>query len=312
MKWFNNLSIRNKLMVGFGLILVCLGIVIVTAYTAVKSITDVQSILFHVEFPHTVELIKFRNALSQDRMLLTRGLNAETPLQEEEILKELGQMDQRIQEHWDRITTLSREIPGMENDVRKLASVLQDYQKARNTQGIPFIKERKKDEAQALMAIQFDRYEKMMEMCFNLSKTSEAHDKELMARSEHIAQKSNLIVGVVGLIGIFLSVAVTLSMLRSVAKPLKDLSAMTEQVAYGDLGVDFVAEKRDDEVGSLQFMFGMMVSSLRQITIEIRSVIDTLSEKVLSDENVREHGAASTELQELAQKLKKLIEEYKV
>jgi hypothetical protein len=73
-----------------------------------------------------------------------------------------------------------------------------------------------------------------------------------------------------------------------------------------------LAEKRTDEVGSLQFMFGMMVASPRQITLEIRSVIDNLASQVGLEGQVGEKGPSGKELSELGQKLKKLIEEYKV
>ncbi len=311
MKWFNNLAIRNKLLVGFGLMLVCLGIVVVTAYTSVTSISEAQETLFYVEFPLTVELVKFRNSLHKDRVILTRLLSAKTPLEKKEYLKEADEMDQDIVKHLDRIQLLSHKVPGLKSNLDELASVLKVFREARNAKTLPLIREGK-EEAASLAAVQFGRYEKMIEMLFNLSKISEAHDNDLMKTSGEIARRSNYIVAIVGIIAIFLSIGVIFFLLRSIAGPLKELSAMTERVAYGDLTVDIPSEQRADELGTLQFMFGMMVASLRQITLEIRSVVETLAFQVGLETAEGEEGPVSPELSELGQKLKKLIEEYKI
>jgi hypothetical protein len=59
-------------------------------------------------------------------------------------------------------------------------------------------------------------------------------------------------------------------------------------------------------------MFGMMVASLRQTALEIRSVIDNLASQVGLEGRVGEKGPSGKELAELGQKLKKVIEEYKI
>ncbi len=43
MQWFLNLSVRAKVSVGMGLMVLCLGIVIFTAYTSIKSIEQSQT-----------------------------------------------------------------------------------------------------------------------------------------------------------------------------------------------------------------------------------------------------------------------------
>src|SRR5438094_829961 len=45
MQWFLNLSVRAKVSVGMGLMVLCLGIVIFTAYTSIKSIEQSQDLV---------------------------------------------------------------------------------------------------------------------------------------------------------------------------------------------------------------------------------------------------------------------------
>lgn len=312
MKWFNNISIRNKLLVGFGLVLICLAIIAGTAYTSVRSISEAQAILFHQEFPHSLSLVKFRNALSQDRVMTSRIMRSQGQTEKKEAFEDLVKGGQELSESFEVVKKLSTQIPGLGNNVQHLSAVLNDYMRTRDEQTIPLLKEGKNLEAQEITAIQYGRFEKMMEIAFNLSSISEGQDRDLVKKSEAIAIQSNYIVSFVGILAIIISIAVILSVLSSVATPLKELSVLTERVAYGDLTVNIHFEKRKDEVGTLQFMFGMMVSSLRQITIEIRSVVEALTCQVDLEGEAGDKDPASPELSALGQKLKKLIEEYKV
>ena len=64
MKWFLNLTIRAKLFVSFGLMIIFLAIVIVTAYIGIMAIQKSQKHLYNEDFTTAVDLMVLRTNLN--------------------------------------------------------------------------------------------------------------------------------------------------------------------------------------------------------------------------------------------------------
>ena len=67
MKWFKNLKTVLKLFLGFGVMIVLLGLVIVMAYGTITAIRDSQQRLFNEEFVGVVDLVELRADLNRQR-----------------------------------------------------------------------------------------------------------------------------------------------------------------------------------------------------------------------------------------------------
>lgn len=93
-----------------------------------------------------------------------------------------------------------------------------------------------------------------------------------------------------GLIGILLSFCMTLLLVRSINRPLKELSAKVEQVGSGDFTVTFDINMPDDEIGKVARSSSNMVGKMREMISEI-----TLSAQSLS--------TASTELSAISKQM---------
>ena len=61
MKWFLSLSTGAKLLLGFGLMMILLATVMVTAYSGIRSIQESERTLFEKDFVSTVSLVSYRS-----------------------------------------------------------------------------------------------------------------------------------------------------------------------------------------------------------------------------------------------------------
>ena len=61
MKWFLNLTTRSKLFVGFGLMIVFLATVIVTAYLGISALQASQKSLYQADFANALDLMNLRS-----------------------------------------------------------------------------------------------------------------------------------------------------------------------------------------------------------------------------------------------------------
>ncbi len=95
---------------------------------------------------------------------------------------------------------------------------------------------------------------------------------------------------VVGLVGILISLCMTLLLVRSINRPLKELSQKVEQVGSGDFTAMFDTNMPDDEIGKVARSTSTMVEKMRKMIGEI-----TLSAQSLS--------ASSTELSAISKQM---------
>lgn len=323
MNWFKNISMRNKLFFSFGLLFGCLAIVIGTAFTAITSVMTVQETLFSVELPLTAELMTYRTSLNRQRAVFTEAVAARTVAEKMQWLNNMKDVDQIIDSSLQSLQTLAERVPDVKSDVLKLKGLNDEYLAIRNKEFIPLLS----DEKHASQAIDMiggvlnTKYEEIRKILLELSNVSQGHDQKLMQRARDMVQTAFTLFWAVGVIGLLLAIFMTIAIVASMANPIRELSAFAERVAYGDLTVVVSTETRADEVGKLQYTFGMMVSALKQITQEVRSVAETLIEDVAaagrfageaSGGEGGEKTAVFARLEELGERLKKLISEYKL
>src|SRR5260370_20581978 len=101
MRWFVNLSTRAKLLFGFGLLLVLLIVVIVTAYTGLTTIQQSQATLYRENFQMAWEMLQTRALQNEQqaevlRMMLMTDRSAHAA-SERELRKRAEEIDERMQ-----------------------------------------------------------------------------------------------------------------------------------------------------------------------------------------------------------------------
>lgn len=72
---------------------------------------------------------------------------------------------------------------------------------------------------------------------------------------------------------------------NSIAKPILKMAEMAEKIGHGDLTVDSIESKSNDELGKLTRSFNNMVSNLRQLVAQVRdssTMVASNSEQVVS------------------------------
>src|SRR4030042_868580 len=101
MKWFINLSTRNKLVLGFGAIWLLMAVVIVTAYVGFIKVIQSERDLSDIHFTEAIDLMQLRSHQNYNRgQILEMILTADRSKQEEitgNIKERTDQMDALIE-----------------------------------------------------------------------------------------------------------------------------------------------------------------------------------------------------------------------
>ena len=298
MKWFLDLTTRGKLFAGFGLMIVFLATVIVTAYQGIAAIQASQEKLYREEFATAQDLMKLRANQNGMRASLL-SMMAVTKRADQEIWQQdVKDRSKEVAELTQRLLERNRSDSGLLNKLDELKKIREAFVQTRDDQLIPLIYAGKMEQARELaLGIQEERYRKMRAIAQDLGDAAVEKARAVVAESELAAARTLRLFVMVGIAAMLLGLAMVLLLNRIIAVPLRMVSGIAGRVASGDLTVDFPKENRSDEVGELLRAFGAMLDNLRRATREIHEGIDVLSSasnEILAATTQVASGAAET------------------
>ena len=298
MNWFINLTTRNKLLLGFGLIILFLMIIIIESYTTITAMQVSQAGLYEKEFTSAVELKDMRANQNAIRANLLAMMLVTDPSELRIRSHDIEIRTKEVGETMNRLLELNRNDP-------KIFPKLQEFQTLRNAQResrekeiIPLINAGRIEEAkELLLKEQYEREDKLRDSADELVDIAESSAQTAVEISNREVEETIQIFAVTGAIVISISIAMVLLLNRVIAVPLRMVSGIAERVASGDLTVTLPAENRSDEVGVLAQTFRRMVESLRNLTIEIRegtNVLASSASEIVATTTQVASGAAET------------------
>lgn len=278
MKWFLNLTTRNKLFLGFGLMIAFLATVMAVAYQGIATIQAAQQKLYQEEFANAQDLMKLRanqngmRASLLSMMLVTRRADQEIWQQDvKDRSKEVTALIQRLLER-------SRSDSGLLSRLEEYNKIREVFIRMRDDQLIPLIHAGKMEQARELaLGIQEERYRRMRAIAQELGNAAVEKARAAVAESGLAAERTQRLFVMVGFAAILLAVTMALLISRIIAVPLRMISGIAGRVASGDLTVSIPTGHRTDEVGELLRAFGAMLEGLRKLMREINEGVNVLS-----------------------------------
>ena len=298
MKWFLDLTTRGKLFAGFGLMIVFLATVIVTAYLGITAIQASQKNLYREDFSNAVDLLNLRSDANGMRAALFSMMAATKRTEQEVWQQEIKQRSTEIAEGTRRLLERNRNDSRLSSRIEELKTIREAYAQTRDAQVIPLIYAGKTKQARILsLGTQEERYRKIRAIAQELGDSAVEQARADVAISEQRSEQAVRMFVIIGIAAILLALAMVLFLNRIIAVPLRAIAGIAGQVAGGDLTVSVPADNRADEVGDLMHAFRAMVEKLRQTTREINEGVGVLassSSEILATTTQVASGAAET------------------
>ncbi|MDR3391845.1 MAG: methyl-accepting chemotaxis protein [Sulfuriferula sp.] len=298
MKWFLNLTTRNKLFLGFGIMTVFVGIVIATGYLAISRLELSQQALYQKDFANLRDLTNLRSAQSQMRAEMLEAQLTNMPSQRDRLLKDAGEYAGEIEKVMTVLLDRARDDPKLLSRLEELNVVQKEFAQTRDNDIVPLILAGKIAESRQLaVGVQQSRQEKIRAIIKELNHAADVNARQAVAESTQAAEGALRQFVMVGVAAIVLAVVMTLLTGWIIAAPLKMVSDIAGKVAGGDLTVDIPVGYRKDEVGELLRSFSAMLGGLRKLMREVNDGVGVLassSGEILATTTQVASGAAET------------------
>ena len=298
MKWFLDLTTRNKLFVCFGLILALIAWVIATAYTGIDTIRESQDRLYQQDLANVRDLQALRVNQNQTRALMLEAQLLSKRVEQDPLLAQAAERSQQTDRIILNLLARAKNDPRQLSRLEELKSVWQAFAQTKDAEIVPLILAGKIAEArQIAVGVQQGRQEKIRAIAQELGNSAEESARLAVANAELQANRSFRVFLFVGIAAMVIGVMLALLLERVIAGPLRQLSRAAERVAASDLTVEVPRDNRADEVGSLLRAFGAMVESLRRTTQELNEGVGVLassSSEILATTTQLASSAAET------------------
>jgi len=277
MNWFMNLKTRTKLLLGFGIVILCLLAVIISATLAITDLNTSTQGIYTEEYANILDIQAINVNLNIMRIdtyaMFATNDNAV-------ILQRDADIQTRKQEVNVALDRLNANVRGPETIIalRAFQDQLTIYANVRDNTVIPFIKAGKTSEALVISnGVQEARFENLSATMNTIVSLENTRRQTKIQNNEQEMNTTIVFFIALGIISVFVAAVMILILTRTIARPLVAVSDAAQRGADGDLTVEIPSDPRTDEVGMLLSSFRTMLANLRRSNREVQEGVATLS-----------------------------------
>ena len=271
MNWFKNLKTGTKLMLGFGTMVVLLGIVITIAYTTITAIRESQQRLMEQEFVGVINMVELRANLNRQRSQMLQMILTADRAKQEALVQDILSRNKMVDDSLEQLGVVYKNNTAFLLKLDELKTTLAAFRQMREGIFQQILAGKRKDASSTIEGIQAERYEKMNTISIELGKEMLGFAKVQVAASNELTTKSMRTFTILGGLALLIGVVMTIVLNRLISRPLIEITQMAEQMASGDLRAKLLTEQRTDEVGALTQAFVRMTDNLRE---QIRGLVE--------------------------------------
>ena len=272
MKWFVNMPTSRKLALAFGVMLVLLVIVIVTAYRGITTVQLIHDVYYKIQ----INLSELRahqnfNRAQMLEIMMTADRSAQKTI-EQEIKDDAHKIDDII----DTLSKLKMQDFKFQSRIVELRKIIESYRQVREQEIFLLLEGNVQGAKQLGLGIQDERFTRIRDIALELEKkANEDLDAQLALQQQAAVWSINLFV-IIGILSLLLCVAMVILLHFFMARPLSLISNVAARIASGDLSANVSADERSDELGVMRLAFHQMVESLQRTITAIKEGIALL------------------------------------
>jgi methyl-accepting chemotaxis protein len=249
MTWLTNLRTGPRLLLGFGIIIVLLGLAVFAGYRGMEQIraqSEIESALRELE----------SNLHESRALMLTLILGSGRGESIEAARRDISDNSERNDVLRHRLAEVTRGYVDIAEPLRELERVSAEHRRVRAEQILAPLAQGKSDsDFQGALAAQMQTYRSQRAVLASL--TDHAHEASVRAMAD-----AKQVLAYTTAAALVAALVIVSLLTRLTATPLERLAVAADRIAEGDLNVSALETARMDEVGVLSQAFQRMIHSL--------------------------------------------------
>ncbi|UWV46185.1 methyl-accepting chemotaxis protein [Acetivibrio thermocellus] len=296
LRWYYNLKISAKLIIGFLLLALVAGVVGVVALSNINNMSQADAELYEkntlgINYAAGASLRFQRMRYNTAKLLVYDA---------EQVSKGIEKIQEHV-ENTEKYLSLYESTVINETDriqLQELKALWEKY-KSLVDKEVELVKSGKTEEARQLLLSDIDDIGDTLRDYFEaFVEYNTTAAKEKVDENKQVASTASTVMIVVIFVGILIAIALGVFISRIISKPIGQMVEAADRLALGDVEVDVKAETRD-ELGKLAESFRRMIENIREQAYVVEKIAEgdmTVDVRVKSDKDL------------LGKKLKEMVE----
>lgn len=309
MRYFLNLSIKWKLVLGYSINVFFLLLVAGSAILAMTALRDTQSEIQEIQLANVIDYLALDANLSRSRVLLYRMLRNRDPAERETARRAIAAASGENDVIMARLAERVKHDPLPQDRFASLKAARDEFNQDRDTQIIQAIMAGREAEAAAAFDASTEHYRTASALAVEMAGLARDNARFEVEQSIGLVWRVTLALGALAAAAIALSALAIVALNRAIAVPIVGAAGAATRIAAGELDISTPGEHRQDEIGELARAFNHMTASLR----DLAAIADHIADGDLTDpirpRSKRDRLAVSFDV--MAENLKGLTSEMK-
>ncbi len=270
MKWYINLKIAAKLILGFLVVAIIAAVVGMVGLVNIYQINEADTLLFKRDTLGIAYAGDSNASFERLRYNALKLVTVETVEEEEECITKIEELSSNI----DDLLIKYRNTVEDEESIASLDETGAAWERFKGymQEVVKYIKDGQDDEAEKVILVDTKELgDELREDFFGLMK-EDAANADLRAQSNNqLASKSIITMIIVITFGVLTSIALGIYISRIISKPISQMVDAAEKLALGDVKVNIKSDSKD-EIGSLAASFGKMIGNIRNQALSAEKI----------------------------------------
>jgi len=313
MKIIQNFPIRTKLYASFGIMIVLILCISITAYLNVSTIQERDQGINRIDDANIRDILDLQKAQSDSRMAAVMVIIDSDNVTTGQRLQEIETEKKKITALTTGMITRNRDDPDFLLKLQEFINIRDEYVSVRDNEMIPLILAGNQDKAKDIVfGTQSDRYNKITAILDDIESYADTRVLDAARQFNSQTAMMNILISIAIIISLVVGFGLAFLITRSISTPLIFLAQKANQIAAGDLHLEIPPDPREDEIGKLQDSFRKMLSGLREVHSELSEGIYVLasSSSQILDTSIQ-IAASATETAATVSETASTIEEVK-
>jgi methyl-accepting chemotaxis protein len=265
---FDNLSLRKRLAAVFSILILILIIMTAIAVKQMNSISNFTQLLYKHPFAVSIAIVKIEKSVTSMHRSMKDVALANSPEQIDKAAAIVSHVENETFQYFD---VLEDRFLGDLSDIKTIRQNFINWGPIRNNV-IQLMKQGKREEAANITKVKGANHIKELNQRlakledFASNKAKEFTQNSLKQGKEAVLELI-LLVSIAIVLAVFLSWRITLSILRPIGGEPKDIEALTNKIAEGDLSIQFNNTGKETGIYlAMQSMVNKLKTMMKQIS----------------------------------------------
>ena len=287
LKWFANLKIATKLIIGFLIVAVIAGVVGIVGLVNITRIVDADTLLFE---HNTMGVNYSGNAVAYYQRLKYNAAEM-LLLEDESLIKDyIEKINSYINTIDDQLAKYETTVSSQDNRERfnEVMQLWEEY-KVYLQDMIRYAEKGQYEQVERVLLKDSNEVgDALRDVLFEMSDYNETAAAERAESNQELADTSRNLMVVIIAGGIIIAIALGIYISRVISKPIKKIVAAADRLAMGDIDIQSTIYTKD-EIGQLAESFRKLVDSTKEQVRVVERIADadlTVDVPIRSDKDV--------------------------